>query len=385
MAGLEVTDMEFEWKEQFVDGRFADAAACGNRILELWNLNGKIEKEDIVVDAENENSPFRPMIFRESDEEAARKHRLALAGDIIRSIHVVSYGNSGEKIVTRLVEKLSIITHESNAVVERNTYVPINVIMERPTLLTQLLKGLDRTIDEYQQKRDRLKAYASANACVMGELKTRDDRVRRIVREANSEDVEKATIRESKIVEKTEEDLAPGAGQGQVESTLAPVSESQTVRPEQASPAVPQKGPKIPHSEDEFILQLRSEGKLYREIHEALQAKGIVCTLDDVTARYTSEKKKRTASQAQPKTSLEPSRPAAEVSKVESHANPSGPLKESKPEPKFISRHALADKVWEMHKAGKTPNEISDELCAEGYYYGRDRVKRMLIQQGAKL
>jgi len=149
--------------------------------LDMWNQNGKIEKEDIVADAEHEDSPFRPMIFRESDEEAARKHRLALAGEIIRSINVVGYGNGGEKIVTRLVEKLSIVTHESDTMVERNTYVPINVIVGKPSLLGQLLKGLDRTIDEYEQKRNRLKAYASTNEDVISQIESRDTRIMGIV------------------------------------------------------------------------------------------------------------------------------------------------------------------------------------------------------------
>ncbi|MCK9570805.1 hypothetical protein M0R72_17785 [Candidatus Pacearchaeota archaeon] len=157
-------------------------------------------------------------------------------------------------------------------------------------------------------------------------------------------------------------------------------------------------GPKIPHSEDEFILRLRAEGKIYREIHEALLAKGITCTLDDVTARHTSEKRKREKAQnvekrtsapqnvspAQPDAAKPQSLPGAEGAQDAARANPRGTPEEN-PEPKFISRYALNEKVWNLHKQGKTPGQISDELCQEGYYYGVDRVRRMLIQQGADI
>jgi len=121
------------------------------------------------------------MIFRESDEAAACRYRLFLAGEIIRSINVVSYGNGGEKIVTRLVEKLTIVTNESEKVTTRNTYVPVNVIIAKPSLLGQLLKELDKTIDEYAQKRNRLKAYASAREGVLVQLETRDSRMMEIM------------------------------------------------------------------------------------------------------------------------------------------------------------------------------------------------------------
>ena len=56
-----------------------------------------------------------------------------------------------------------------------------------------------------------------------------------------------------------------------------------------------------------------------------------------------------------------------------------------RPEPKSISRAELDQKVWVMHKAGKDPDKISDELCAEGLYYGSGTVRARLIAQGAKI
>lgn len=173
--------MEFEWKEQFVDGRYADAAACGNRIMELWNDNGKVDKEDIVKDAESEISPFHTMIFRDDDATAANKYRHELAAHALRSIYVVNYDGAGNKVCTRLVEKLSIITYDSGKTMERNTYVPINVIVGKPKLLTQLLAGLDRTIEDYKQKRDRLRSYAADTPGVLSEIKARDSRLMEIV------------------------------------------------------------------------------------------------------------------------------------------------------------------------------------------------------------
>jgi len=191
------------------------------------------------------------------------------------------------------------------------------------------------------------------------------------LQEAQSQQSEEATIREGKIVQEIQEDK----------------------RDLTAKQAGHINGPKIPHSEDDYIMQLRVEGKLFREIHDAIQAKGIVCTLDDVTARYQSEKKKRAqAAPIQPEPPTDPSQPGAEGAQEPARANPRGTpeAKQSapttpKPDPKSISRAELDEKIWKAWKAGKTPDEISNDLCAEGLYYGKKSVELRLRQQGADL
>ena len=52
-----------------------------------------------------------------------------------------------------------------------------------------------------------------------------------------------------------------------------------------------QKEPKIPHSEDAFIVQMRKEGKQLGEMAQILTRKGITCTTTDVSNRFYSLRK----------------------------------------------------------------------------------------------
>jgi hypothetical protein len=146
-------------------------------------------------------------------------------------------------------------------------------------------------------------------------------------------------------------------------------------------------GPRIPHKFDDAILIAKENGKSLKEITEKLQSIGIDCTLSDVTNRVYQEKNKREAAKntIQPTAAKSPSQPGVEGARDEARANPRGTPEEKNPEPKAISRYELNAKIWELHKAGKAPKEISDSLCSEGFYYGEQRVRRMLMQQGAEI
>ena len=56
-----------------------------------------------------------------------------------------------------------------------------------------------------------------------------------------------------------------------------------------------------------------------------------------------------------------------------------------RPEPVSISRKELDLMMWDLWRAEKTPDEISDILYSKGLYYSPDTVRRRLIQQGATL
>jgi hypothetical protein len=58
---------------------------------------------------------------------------------------------------------------------------------------------------------------------------------------------------------------------------------------------------------------------------------------------------------------------------------------DDRPEPVSISRAELDLRIWDMWKAGKTLDEISDILYAQGLYYSSKSVRVRLLQQGAKL
>ena len=54
-------------------------------------------------------------------------------------------------------------------------------------------------------------------------------------------------------------------------------------------------------------------------------------------------------------------------------------------EPVAISRKELDLRIWDMWRAGKTLEEISDILYSEGLYYSAKSVRVRLLSQGAKL
>lgn len=141
-------------------------------------------------------------------------------------------------------------------------------------------------------------------------------------------------------------------------------------------------GPKIPHGEDDFVYTEREAGKKFPEIRKALAERGIQCTDTDVASRFYQVRFDR--ERGQPDTQAAPSI-QPEVQKEPSLAGTDGAPKKDKSEPRILTRHELDKKIWDLWKAGKTPTEISDILCAEGYSYGDQRVRRMLIQQGAEL
>lgn len=58
---------------------------------------------------------------------------------------------------------------------------------------------------------------------------------------------------------------------------------------------------------------------------------------------------------------------------------------DARPEPVAISRKELDLRIWDMWKAGKTLEEISDILYSERHYYSPKSVRVRLLSQGAKL
>jgi len=199
------------------------------------------------------------------------------------------------------------------------------------------------------------------------------------------------------------------------------------------SPAAAQ-APKIPHSEDEFILTERAGGKKFREIHEVLQARGIECKLDDVICRHNSLLKKVQGgpkaevralelqqSRALPAPATEPTTlappgispedlkwildlaeadwSAGEIARELSQSGVkvsaeqvaeilAGKKKEKvmKPEPKPISRGELDARIWKMHTREKlSPEEISARLQEDGYGYEAGTIRTRLKAQGARI
>jgi len=211
--------------------------------------------------------------------------------------------------------------------------------------------------------------------------------------------------------------------------TLAPKNSKQV------SPAAAARAPKIPHSEDDFILQERAGGKKFREIHEALQARGIKCKQDDVIVRHygllkkgldSPRAKSKTPelqqSQAEPAPASEPIQQAPsgtspedlkwildlaemdwsaeEISQELSQNGVSlsaeqvaeilaGSKKEEKvkkPEPKRFRKGELDATIWKLHtKEQLSPEEISARLQEDGYSYEAGTIRARLKAQGARI
>ena len=211
--------------------------------------------------------------------------------------------------------------------------------------------------------------------------------------------------------------------------TLAPKNSKQV------SPAAAARAPKIPHSEDEFILTERAGGRKFREIHEALEARGIKCKLDDVITRHYGHLKKgldspKAESKApelqQSQTVLahasEPIQPALpgispedlkwildlaemgwsaeEISQELSQNGVSvsaeqvagilaGSKKEEKvkkPEPKRFRKGELDATIWKLHtKEQLSPEEISARLQEDGYSYEVGTIRARRKAQGAEI
>jgi len=191
--------------------------------------------------------------------------------------------------------------------------------------------------------------------------------------------------------------------------------------------------PKIPHSEDEFILMERAGGKKFREIHEALEAKGIKCKLVDVITRHysllkkaqdgpraESETPKLQQSQTVPAPVSEPIQQAPpgispedlkwildlaemdwsaeeisqELSQNRVLVSPeqiagilAGSKKEEKkPEPKHFRKGELDATIWKLHtKEHLSPEEISARLQEDGYSYEVGTIRARLKAQGARI
>jgi len=205
-----------------------------------------------------------------------------------------------------------------------------------------------------------------------------------------------------------------------------------TKNSKQVSRAAAALAPKIPHSEDEFILKERAGGKKFREIHESLQARGVDCKLDDVIWRHNSLLKKvqdgpeaeskapeQQQSQAVPAPASEPTTPAppgtspedlkwildlaeigwsaGEIAQELTQGGVSlspekvaeilaGRKIEKKPEPKHFRKGELDAVIWKMHaKEHLSPEEISAKLKKDGYSYEAGTIQTRLKAQGARL
>jgi|GEM_PF-2803516 len=151
---------------------------------------------------------------------------------------------------------------------------------------------------------------------------------------------------------------------------------------------------KIPHAFDAQIIDQKKSGKTYLEIAEALRLHGLSCTGKDVGNRIFQLRKQGELTEVGKERLSAGQRPVEATQTVAQKDDiPAQPAKdvmlpaqactqtEDKPAAKAIGRAELDAKIWELHKAGQTPGQISDALYAEGLYYSEKSVVIRLRSQ----
>jgi hypothetical protein len=147
----------------------------------------------------------------------------------------------------------------------------------------------------------------------------------------------------------------------QEEGSAGNSSESPNSSPPPTAPPVP--APLTEAEIDAELIRLRDSGRDHKEIRDAMLLKGVDFGLAELRHRLAVLARKAPPSKAAP----------VVVGEVKIPPNCTRP-----------ELDAVMWKLWN-HGKGKTPDEISDILCKQGYNYSSAMVERRLAQQGAEL
>ena len=130
------------------------------------------------------------------------------------------------------------------------------------------------------------------------------------------------------------------------------------------------------------VDRMLGEGTGVLDISAALEKKGTLVPWTKIRARaayLVRIKNKKAKPETKKADEPEPATEQPEEEPQEAEAT------ETRPEPVSISRSELNIMIWDLWKAGKTLEEISDILYDKGLYYSAKSVRIRLLQQGAKL
>lgn len=137
------------------------------------------------------------------------------------------------------------------------------------------------------------------------------------------------------------------------------------------------------------VDRMLAEGVGVQEISRELGRRGMSAPWTKVRARaaYLARVKGKGNAEMPGETSTEQHKlvETAPLQEAGSEQIESATEQERKPEPVSISRAELDRRIWDMWRAGKTLDEISDTLYSEGLYYSAKSVRVRLLNQGAKL
>lgn len=213
----------------------------------------------------------------------------------------------------------------------------------------------------------------------------------------------KATIRKSRIVEGATlegEDLersspTPAINETQVaetSSTEINTMEEGHVEPPAAEMGTTAEGSEQPGAQTakeplplifgstwEEVDRMLGEGMAVKEISAELEKNGRPVPWTKIRARAAYLGRMKTKPELEKADEPEPAAAQPEEEPQEAEAT------DDRHKPVSISRKELDLQMWDLHKAGKTLDEISDILYSEGLYHSAKSVRVRLLSQGAKL
>ena len=128
----------------------ADEQAIGKRIVEDLGGDGKIATaEQVVEDAKSEDSPMHSLIFEDTDEVAAYKHRLQLSRQLVNSVcWEIIKPEKQEDGSVREVTIVNAMTHISN----QKGYQQTVYIFKDKEKLDQHIKDAITYLRQFQKK-----------------------------------------------------------------------------------------------------------------------------------------------------------------------------------------------------------------------------------------
>lgn len=127
--------MTYQWK---VPGIMpVDAQTAGNELQRIYERDGVIEPEVVVLESESASAPLHSC-FEWDDEKAAHKYRITQAQGIIRAI--VAVYETQEKPDTRAFVSV------------QSEYQPVSVVIQNPEKREILLKNALNELQWFEKK-----------------------------------------------------------------------------------------------------------------------------------------------------------------------------------------------------------------------------------------
>lgn len=132
--------MVYQWKPAFqAMAKGVNPQVVGERLEAIKAANGELTRELVLAEAEKKKSPLHKL-FTWDDTEAARKYRLAQAGEIIRQIEVVITKPAGKSMVTRGFVRVTPPDEK------KQTYIDVTTAFEDPIMREQVVKRARREL-----------------------------------------------------------------------------------------------------------------------------------------------------------------------------------------------------------------------------------------------